>query len=294
MLPSGPAAYRPPSYGQEGYGQGSPGQGPYGQAAYGAPSYGQGSPGQGQYGQGQYGQGGYQVPPQVQETGGSRPPRRGKTALFVTLLVVVVLAVGGGAYVLVSRYAGHKTASPPPSHRTVSASPKTATSAATTTPTSSASSSATASPTGSPTPTVRRTASPKTGLTVDPAASANPAEPGVATLVNDYFTAINEHNYTAYNNLLEPQEQANDTPSAFQSGYGTTTDLNERLTAITATGNGGEAATLSFTSHQNPADSATGTACTTWTITLYLEPNGGSSYLIGPTPAGYHAQYSAC
>jgi hypothetical protein len=115
----------------------------------------------------------------------------------------------------------------------------------------------------------------------------------VAALVSKYFTAINQHNYTAYRSLLSTKMQATFTHSSFETGYGSTTDANEKLTSITNTSGGGEAATLSFTSKQNPADSATGTACTNWTIVLYLQPNG-NGYLIGGAPAGYHAQYAAC
>jgi hypothetical protein len=53
------------------------------------------------------------------------------------------------------------------------------------------------------------------------------------------------------------------------------------------------AASVSFTSHRNPADSATGTSCTTWDITLYLQTSG-TSYLIGSPPPGYQARDQPC
>lgn len=285
QLPYNQGSYGQGSSGQGFSGQGFSGQGSSGQAGYGPPSYGQGAPAQGSYGQ---------VPPHVRGTAGPHPLRRGQTFGLIAIVLVLLLAVGGGAYALVSHFTSHKTAAAPSGHPTVSAPAKTATPAASSTPDSSAGGTASASPTGSPTssPTASPTSSPKAGLTISPGASANPAEPGVAALVSKYFTAINAHDYNAYNNLLEPQLQANDSPSTFHSGYGSTTDLNERLTSISDTSNG-EAATLSFTSHQSAAHSATGTACTNWTITLYLEPSG-SSYLIGPAPSGYHAHYAAC
>lgn len=123
--------------------------------------------------------------------------------------------------------------------------------------------------------------------------TANPAEPAVAAFLDKYFTAINSHDYTAYSSLLDAREQSVNTPSSFNTGYGSTTDSVEALTGITGTSAGGEAATVSFTSHQSPAESPTKTSCTSWNITLYLQPNGGS-YLIGPAPAGYHASYQAC
>jgi hypothetical protein len=205
--------------------------------------------------------------------------------------VLVLVAVGGGAYVLVSKYTGHKAAA---SHNpTVSAPARTPASGSSATATSPASGTATASPSKSPKPSHTAKPKPKAGLVVSPAASANPAEPQVAALVNQYFTAINTHNYGAYHALLVSALQASDTPSSFQQGYGTTKDLNEKLTGISDTSGGGEAATLSFTSNQSAADSPTHTACTNWTITLYLVPNG-SSYLIGPAAPGYHAHFAAC
>jgi hypothetical protein len=283
-LPPAPPSYGPPSYGQ-GYGPGPSGQPSYGPASYGQASYGQAPPGQPPY----------QPPPHVPGSAGSHPLRRSQSAILITLLVVVLLAVGGGAYALVSHFTGRKTVAQPPSHPTVSAAAKATSSAAASTPASTPTATASTSPTGSATPsgTASPSTSPTAAVIVSPAAAANPAEPGIAALVNEYFTAINAHDYTAYNNLLAPQQQAADTRSSFDTGYGSTTDSNEKLTGITDTSNGGEAATLSFTSHQNAADSATQSTCTSWKITLYLEPNG-NSYLIGPTPPGYHAQYAAC
>ena len=52
------------------------------------------------------------------------------------------------------------------------------------------------------------------------------------------------------------------------------------------------AAEVTFTSHQDPADSPGGEACTNWNITLYLSKSG-SGYLIDAPPPGYHATYSA-
>jgi hypothetical protein len=221
----------------------------------------------------------------VPGTIGSPPLRRSQTAILTILLVVVLLAVGGGAYLLVSRFTGHKTSAPPSGNPTLSAP-----AAGATTPTSQ-SATATASPAQSASggPTV----SPSPVVTVAAGVAANPAEPAVTAFLDRYFTAINSHDYATYNSLLDPQEQKPDTRSSFNAGYGTTSDSAQTLTSIAGTASGAEAATVSFTSHQNPADSPTKTSCTSWTITLYLQPNG-SSYLIGPAPAGYHASYRAC
>lgn len=245
----------------------APGQTPPGPPSYGPPSYGQGP----------YGQPPYQPPPHVPGTIGTPPLRRGQTVILTILLVVVLLAVGGGAYALVSRFTGHKNAAPPPGSPTVSAPAAPGNGA--TTPASSPA----ASPTGSPSP----------GVSVAAGLAANPAEPAIAAFLARYFTAINSHDYAAYSSLLDSREQSVNTPSTFNAGYGSTNDSAEALTAITGTGGGDQAATVSFTSHQTPAESPTKTSCTSWTITLYLQPNGGS-YLIGPAPAGYHASYRAC
>jgi hypothetical protein len=271
----GPPSYGPPSYGQGGY-------------RYGPASYVQGSSGQAPAGQGPYGQPPYQPPPHVPGTIGTPPLRRGQTAILTILLVVVLLAVGGGAYALVSHFTGHKTAAAPSGNPTLSA-PATQAAGATT-PTSPS-----ATATASPTPSA--TASPKVGpssaVSVTAGVTANPAEPSVKAFLDRYFTAINTHNYAAFSSLLDSREQSVNTPSSFNSGYGSTTDSAERLTGIAGTSGGGEAATVAFTSHQTPAESPTKSSCTSWTITLYLQPNG-SSYLIGPAPPGYHASYQAC
>jgi hypothetical protein len=66
-----------------------------------------------------------------------------------------------------------------------------------------------------------------------------------------------------------------------------------RAVAISQPGSGLVSAAVTFTSHQLPSASPTGTSCTNWTIVLYLRQQSGR-YLIGPAPPGYHAQYQAC
>jgi hypothetical protein len=227
----------------------------------------------------------YEVPP-------SGSAGRGRGALIIAI-VVAVLVAGGGAFAAVTLLTGkhNKTVAQPTTSATVhkSATPSPAQSA-TATPSPTTSSSPTASPTGSP--TVSPTPS---GVAAGPGVTGNAAEPGVLAFLNSYFAAINAHDYAAYNALLDPQLQQNDSQATFNHGYGTTKDSAETLTGITDTGGGGEAATVAFTSHQSAADSATNSTCTSWTITLYLEPNpNGTGYLDGPAPSGYHASYQAC
>jgi hypothetical protein len=124
-------------------------------------------------------------------------------------------------------------------------------------------------------------------------AADNPAATQVTALVNSYFTAINNRDYSAYASLLDQQARQRNSESTFDSGYATTTDSAETLTSISDTGSGGLAASLTFTSKQSPADSPDDSPCDQWSITLFLVPNG-TGYLIGTPPSGYQAAYQAC
>ncbi len=142
------------------------------------------------------------------------------------------------------------------------------------------------------------TASPASGMqdagqgtvAVAPAASQQTSAPQVAAFLATYFQAINTRDYSRYSSLFAPRLRP--TPQQFQNGYGSTHDSGAVLTEISPTAVG-LAAAVSFTSHQQPAESATGTSCTSWDITLYLRPNGGT-YRIVHAPANYHARYQAC
>ena len=130
-------------------------------------------------------------------------------------------------------------------------------------------------------------------MSVSAAALASPAEPAVADFVGQYFTAINSHDYQAYVSLLTPRQAAGYTSAKFHAGYGTTVDSHVTLAGITDAKGGGEAVTLTFTSHQAPSESINDSSCTFWSITLYLSPASGS-YLVEHPPAGYHASYESC
>lgn len=117
----------------------------------------------------------------------------------------------------------------------------------------------------------------------------------VAAFLNQYFGAINNHDYQSYRALLSPQLQEGLTEAQFASGYQTTADSTETLTGISTAGNGDLAADVTFTSHQDPADSVDKTqSCTNWAITLFLSPDGNGGYLIDQHPSSYHASYQAC
>jgi hypothetical protein len=123
--------------------------------------------------------------------------------------------------------------------------------------------------------------------------ASSPGEPQVAAYLNDYFNSINTRNYNEYNGLLDAQEQQSDSQSNFDSGFATTKDSSEVLTGIQETGDGSVMATVSFTSHQNPADGVDDSACNDWQISLYLVPQG-NRYVMTAAPAGYHAAYTDC
>jgi hypothetical protein len=125
-------------------------------------------------------------------------------------------------------------------------------------------------------------------------ARADGAEPAVLAFVRSYFGAINAHDYQAYARLLDPGQAATETRARFDDGYSSTIDSAATLAGISAFGDRGEAAAITFTSQQDPAQSVTGTdSCDHWAITLYLEP-GGSGDVLGTAPAGYRARHQAC
>jgi hypothetical protein len=220
-----------------------------------------------------------------------RRPGLRDNIIALALVAAILLAAAGGAYALVTR-GGHRQAAGQPAETASSAaSPATPTSEA---PTSSAPTSpAPTSPAPTTSAPASTTASSGTTVAVASGAASNPAAPQVTAMVNHYFTAINQHDYSAFASLLDQQMRQRDPESAFASGYATTTDSAETLTSISDTGSGGLAASLTFTSRQSPSDSPDNSACDRWSITLFLVANG-AGYLIGGPPSDYQASYQAC
>ncbi len=221
--------------------------------------------------------------------GGRGPGPRNRIA--VVAAVVVAIAVAGGAFALVRNH-GQASAGSPPTHQASSAAAQSAPAQGT----PAASSDATplsSGPASSPPSTPATGTGGSAGVAVAAGAAGNAAEPQVLALVNRYFAAINAHDYPVYASLLDAQELQQITQPVFDSGYATTTDSDETLTGVSDTGSGGVAAMITFTSHQDPANSVDDSACTSWAITLFLVPNG-TGYLIGAPPSGYHASYQAC
>jgi hypothetical protein len=222
-------------------------------------------------------------PPAAPGPAGQPSGGRG-TAILVIVVVLVVLGAGGGAYAL-TRSHGHSTAQPPTTGPP-STGPTVQTPA---TPVVNASASPTATPSVSVTPSPTRTGT----VQAAPGVASDAAEPQVEAYLNRYFSAINTRNYSAYQSLLDAQQQQGNSRSKFDSGFATTKDSNEVLTGIDDTGGGTLTANVSFTSRQSPGDSVDGSACNNWRISLFLVPNG-TSYVMTAAPAGYHAAYTDC
>ncbi len=130
-------------------------------------------------------------------------------------------------------------------------------------------------------------------VALGPGVAGQGAAAGVAGFLTQYFAAINDHDYQVFSSLFEPGASPVQSDAEFRSGYRTSRDSGGRLVALGQTAGGEWAASLTFDSHQDPAGSATHTACTAWRVTFYLVPVG-DSYLIGPPPPGYQASASPC
>jgi hypothetical protein len=205
-----------------------------------------------------------------------RPPGRRNQIIVMAAVAIVVLGAAGGAYALVTSHGHEKAAGRRPTTASTAASQATSASAA--------------PPTSAP---AAPTASSGTTVAVAAGAASNPAAVQVTALVNSYFMAIDQHDYSAYASLFDLQMQQQNPESSFDSGYATTTDSAETLTSIFDTGSGGLAASVTFTSQQSAADSPDSSSCDQWSITLFLVP-AGDGYLIGPPPSSYRASYQAC
>lgn len=206
----------------------------------------------------------------------------GRTAALIVAVVLVMLAAGGGAYALVSRSSKHNTAQPPANPTAGSAAQPTGAASASASAPASAAASATAAP--SPTSSLVRL-----GANV----AATGAEPAVESTLSHNFQGINTHNYAEYQGAHNAAEQAAESQSAFDTGYGSTQDTGMTLVSLVSTPNGGESAKVRFTSHQDKGTGVDGSACNKWQLTYFLVPQG-TGYVIGPPPAGYKPVYSDC
>jgi hypothetical protein len=155
------------------------------------------------------------------------------------------------------------------------------------TPTQSAATPATATPSAS-TVSPATSASPPSAaggpIVIGTGAAQQPGASQVAAFFGNYFAAINDRDYETYMDSFDDQARPDYTERQFRTQFQTTTDTAPMLVALAPSANAGWAATVTFTSHQSPAASATHTSCTNWDLTYYLEPSG-TTYLIVQPPA---------
>jgi hypothetical protein len=249
--------------------------------------------------------------------GRDSPPANGslraKQKIAAATVLVLLVAAAGGGWLLYHGHARHAVAAnpsrPTPAHRRgigSSQQPPTQSAASSSlaptspAPTSSVpTSSVPTSPAPSSSAATPDTSSPPggtgsgTSVALAPRTRAFASAHPVGVFVSRYFTAINTRNYRIYATLFEPGTQPIAGRSAFKSAYRTTADSRVRLASLAPTADGGWAAGVSFVSHQDSAQSHTGTACTAWRITLYLQPRG-AGYELVPPPADYRSSSRAC
>ncbi len=228
-----------------------------------------------------------------------RPWRRRRFPVWLPFAAALVIVLGGlAAWYLTGSHHGQPraAASSPAAKPSAGGGSAQAATAEPSTPPPSPGATA-VSPTAASSATAPTGGTPGTGVSavvaLGPGVSGQPAAAPIAAFLGQYFAAINDHDYQAYISLFTPAGQQGKTPEAFSSGASTARDSGETLVALSLAQHGKTAATITFVSHQDPAQSATHTACTTWEITLYLHP-AGTSYLIGVPPGTYRASAKAC
>ena len=115
----------------------------------------------------------------------------------------------------------------------------------------------------------------------------------MAAFLSRYFQAINAKDYPAYRSMYGPASNPAQSEAGFRSGYRTTHDSAITLARLIPSGTGGWLATATFTSHQAPSASPTGTSCTQWRVLYVLAP-AGTTFVLEHVPPGYHAASQAC
>jgi hypothetical protein len=199
-----------------------------------------------------------------------RPPRLASRGVMIlaVLATLASLAAGGlGAWWISSRHAGLRSTSAGDRSRSPSASSPVA-----------------------PEPTAANDA-----VAIAPAVAGEPAAHQVAVLLKAYFGSINSRDYSTFSLLFIPAIRQS--IEHFNAGYRSTTDSGATLVGLTSAGAQDLAATVTFTSRQNPADSPDHATCDRWNVVLTLTGTGtgaGTGYLIARSPAGYHPTVHSC
>lgn len=230
----------------------------------------------------------YESPGPVQSRGSPRP-RSARPIIAAVAVVLVVAGLTGGTVF----YLRHHSSGTEAVHRSGDSTRITAQASGSDATPGEADSAPTSSPSSLP-PTPSPATSSVGQVTIAADVSQDPDASSVATFLNQYFTAINNHDYQSYISLLSSQDEQGLTQEQFDNGYGSTVDSAETLLGISTAANGDLVASVTFTSHQNPADSPDQQeSCTDWNISLFLE-QGGGGYLIDKPPPSYHASDQAC
>ncbi len=156
------------------------------------------------------------------------------------------------------------------------------------------------SPSGQPTPSPEPAAgstppvAAKGLVRINSPVAADPRASAVLAFVRRYFTAINDHSFERYAKLFSASLRSDESSAAFERDFGSSADSAATVIKIFTSGTGLTGAQITFTSHQKPSQSPTGTeSCTDWNITLFLEDSSGH-YLISQAPPGYAPTDRAC
>jgi hypothetical protein len=213
-------------------------------------------------------------------------PRSNHTAAWIGFAAAAVLVLAGGGFAA-WKFLGHHTTPHPAAAGSSNGAANQTGSGSSGSPAANSPSPLPTTPSASPTVTVPGGSFP---VAATPTAAQQTGEQQVVSFLQSYFTAINNHDYGQYAPLVTSAHRP--TPAEFENGFGTTTDSNATLTGLVPYGTG-VAATVKFTSHQSPSSSFTGTSCTRWHITLFLQPRT-SGYIIGSAPTTYRPQARAC
>jgi hypothetical protein len=192
--------------------------------------------------------------------------------ILAVLATLVSLAIGGlGAWWISSHHAGLRSTSAGDRSRSPRASSPVA-----------------------PAPTAASDA-----VAIAPAVAGEPAAHRVAALLKAYFGSINSRDYSTFSLLFIPEIRGS--VDHFNAGYRSTTDSGATLVGLASAGAQDLAATVTFTSRQNPADSPDHATCDRWNVVLTLtstststSTGAGTGYLIARSPAGYHPTVHAC
>jgi hypothetical protein len=220
-------------------------------------------------------------PPGLSPDLSSAPRGRRKVSVAALAAAVILVAAAGGVDVWLT----HRP------HRAPRAAPARTRPAGTVSPGTSGSGPKRApspAPTAAPAPALSESV-----VTVARGVRQNPDAARVENFLVGYFTAINGHKYQKFRKLLGRQMRQQEPAARFYPGYESTADSAAVLTGISDISPGLVGAAVSFTSHQLPAGTPSHSACTNWSITLYLSRHGGR-YLLELPPPGYRAVYQPC